>query len=138
MPRLHKSKSPALIPNSTPSLPELVQNLTFQRDLRALAASSTSIALSIGSPIYNTGDTSSNGAAVQGMHTSWQTAYAAVRVAVEITKETTDLFLPLKAVAGAVSVLIKNYDVGAVCSQMNTSSPFAVSRSSKHRTMRRT
>ena len=32
-------------------------------------------------------------------------------VAVEITKESSDLLLPLKAVAGALSVLIKNYDV---------------------------
>jgi hypothetical protein len=113
MPRLRKSKPSTDTPDSTPTLPELVQNLTSQRDFRALAASSTAIALSVGSPTYNTGDTSSDGAAVQGRHTSWQTAYAAVRVAVEITKETTDLFLPLKAVVGAVSVLIKNYDVGA-------------------------
>ena len=32
-------------------------------------------------------------------------------MAVEITKESADMFPPLKAVVGAVSVLIKNYDV---------------------------
>ena len=32
-------------------------------------------------------------------------------MAVEIAKESSDLFLPLKAVVGALSVLIKNYDV---------------------------
>ena len=30
---------------------------------------------------------------------------------VEIAKESSDMFLPLKAVAGALAVLIKNYDV---------------------------
>ena len=32
-------------------------------------------------------------------------------MAVEIAKESTDMFLPLKAVVGALSVLIRNYDV---------------------------
>ena len=46
----------------------------------------------------------------------WKTAYSAVRMAVEVTKESSDLFLPLKAVVGAVSILMKNYDVSAsVC-----------------------
>jgi len=30
---------------------------------------------------------------------------------VDIAKESSDMFLPLKAVVGALSVLIKNYDV---------------------------
>jgi hypothetical protein len=42
----------------------------------------------------------------------WRAAYAAVRMAVEVTKESSDLFPPLKAVVGAMSVLMKNYDVG--------------------------
>ena len=41
----------------------------------------------------------------------WRTVYGAARTAVEITKESSDMFLPLKAVVGALSVLIKNYDV---------------------------
>jgi len=32
-------------------------------------------------------------------------------MAIEIAKETSDMFLPLKAVVGAVSALMKNYDV---------------------------
>ena len=41
----------------------------------------------------------------------WKTAYGAARIAVDIAKESSDLILPLKAVVGALSVLIKNYDV---------------------------
>ena len=41
----------------------------------------------------------------------WRTAYGAARIAVEIAKESSDLFLPLKAVVGALSVLMKNYHV---------------------------
>jgi hypothetical protein len=116
MPRLRKSKSPAAdISAPTPTPPaELVQNLTSQRDFRALAASSTAIALSIGSPNHEPDDTPSDETAVQERDTGWQTAYAAVRMAIEITKESSDMFLPLKAVVGAISVLIKNYDVGVL------------------------
>jgi hypothetical protein len=32
-------------------------------------------------------------------------------MAVEITKESSDMCLPLKAVVGALSVLIRNYDL---------------------------
>ena len=114
MPRFRKSKPPADIPDSTPtSIAELVQHLVSlpRRDSRALAASSTAIALSIGSAFSDVHDTSSDGPAVRGRGTGWQTAYAAVRIAVETVKESSDLCLPLKAVLGAVSVLMKNYDV---------------------------
>lgn len=43
----------------------------------------------------------------------WKTAYGAARMAVEIAKESSDMLLPLKAVVGALSVLIKNYDVSS-------------------------
>ena len=33
----------------------------------------------------------------------------------EIAKESSDMFPPLKAVAGALSVLIRNYDVSVSC-----------------------
>lgn len=33
-------------------------------------------------------------------------------MAIEIAKESSDMFPSLKAVAGALSVLVKNYDVG--------------------------
>ena len=38
-------------------------------------------------------------------------AYGAAKIAIETTKESSDMCLPLKAVVGALSVLIKNYDV---------------------------
>jgi hypothetical protein len=112
MHRLRKSKSPADPPASTPTHPaELVQTLTSQRDSRAIAASSTAIALSISSAFYDTSDTPSDGVDVRGRDTGWQTAYTTAKMAVEIAKESSDMFLPLKAVVGAISVLIKNYDV---------------------------
>ena len=43
----------------------------------------------------------------------WRAAYGAAKIAVEATKESSDVFPPLKAVLGAISVLIKNYDVSA-------------------------
>jgi len=33
---------------------------------------------------------------------------------VDVAKESSDMFLPLKAVVGALSVLIKNYDVSPI------------------------
>jgi hypothetical protein len=102
MPRLRKSKAHISVPTLT-SPAELARNPTT-RDTRALAASSTAIT--------RTNDTSNDGAAVRGRITGWQTAYTAARMAIEITKESSDIFPPLKAVVGAVSFLIKNYDVG--------------------------
>jgi hypothetical protein len=116
MSRFRKSKPPTDIPVSTPTLPaELVQNLTSQRDYRALAALSTAIALSIGSAFNGASNTPSDGATVRERDAGWQTAYNAARIAVEIAKESSDMFPPLKAVVGALSVLITNYDVGISC-----------------------
>ena len=115
MRRLRKSKLPADTSLLTPTSPaELVQNLGLpphSRDYRAAAATSTAIALSIGSPFYDTRDTSGGGTTVQKRDADWQTAYGAARMAVEMAKDSSDMFLPLKAVAGAVSALVKNYDV---------------------------
>jgi hypothetical protein len=117
MRRLLKSKPRTDDPVSTPTPPaELVRDFTSQRDSRALVASSTAIALSIGSAFYDTCDTPSDGAAVRRRDSGWQTAYDAAKMAVEITREASDMFLPLKAVVGAVSVLIENYDVSTSCS----------------------
>ena len=76
----------------------------------ALAALSTSIASAIGSSSQGPSD---NGVDQPGTskESRWRTAYVTARMAVEIAKESTDMFLPLKAVVGALSVLIKNYDV---------------------------
>ena len=113
MPRFRKSKSSAKPPVSTPALPvEPVQNLTSQRDPKTLVASSTAIAPSISSAFRDIRGTPSNDTTARGKDTGWQTAYDAAKIAIEITKESSDMFLPLKAVVGAISVLIKNYDVG--------------------------
>ena len=71
------------------------------------------IALSTSSAFSNVRDESGEGVAIRGRDTVWQTAYGAARMAVEIANESSDLFLPLKAVVGAVSVLILNYDVSS-------------------------
>ena len=83
----------------------------------ALAATSAAIALSIGSAFSDSRDTSIAGTTVGGRDVEWQTAYAAVRMAVETIKESSDLCLPLKAVVGAISALMKNYDVSMSCSR---------------------
>jgi len=118
MPRLRKSKRPADISVSTPTSPaELLRNFTTlpRGDSRAVGATTTAIALSIGSAFPDTRDTSSDDATVQERDTVWRTAYGAAKMAIETTKESSDLFLPLKAVVGAMAVLIKNYDVGVSC-----------------------
>jgi hypothetical protein len=81
------------------------------KDQRALAASSSAVALSIGFPSCGHLDSASNEPGPSG-ESGWKTAYGAARIAVEVAKESSDMFLPLKAVLGALSVLIKNHDVG--------------------------
>ena len=80
------------------------------KDPRMLAASSGVIALSIGSPPCDPFDTAPNEPGSSG-ESGWKTAYAGARMAVEIAKESSDMFLPLKAIVGALAVLIKNHDV---------------------------
>ena len=45
---------------------------------------------------------------------AWQTAYGTARAIIDIAKEPSDVFLPLKAVVGALFVLIRNYDVSPI------------------------
>jgi len=107
-----KSKPPAATPPPPPTSPvELARELMSRKDSKALAATSSAIALSICSAFSDTCDTSSGDATVQGVDTIVPTTYAAVRMAVEITKESSDLCLPLKAVVGAMSALMKNFEV---------------------------
>lgn len=114
MRRFRKSKLPVDVSALDPTPPaELVQSLRSGRNSRTLAVSSTAIALSIGSTFHDPPETTGNGAAIRGGYTGWQTAYGTARMAVEIAKESSDAFPPLKAVVGAVSVLIGNYDVSA-------------------------
>ena len=115
--RPRKSKPPADTSNPTPPA-ELVRDLTSRKDPRTLFATSTAVALSLGSAFRDTRDTVNDGATIRGRDTGWQTAYGAARIAVEIANETSDMFLPLKAVVGAISILIKNYDVSVACSRI--------------------
>ena len=112
MPLFHKPKLPATTP---PPPAEQVQRSTSKPKSRILPATST--ALSVGSAPYDARDKSSGDATVQGRDSGWHTAYGAARMAVEIAKESSDAFLPLKAVVGAISVLIKSYDVSLTCSR---------------------
>ena len=44
--------------------------------------------------------------------TNWKsTAYASTKVAIDIVRESSDVFTPLKAVAGGLSAVLKHYDV---------------------------
>jgi len=89
---------------------EIVRRYSRAKDPKALAASSSAIALSIASPSRDVSDAVPD-EPESSKEPSWRTAYGAARMAVEIAKESSDMFLPLKAVVGALAVLIKNYDV---------------------------
>ena len=129
-----KSRLPAPTPNPTsPAESFLWKKLsTLHRgDVRALAASSIVVASSVGSPSLNNphppcSDEQSATHIPHPYHrdaigqetrhrqvadSAWQTAYSTARMVIGIAKESSDMFLPLKAVVGALSVLIKNYDV---------------------------
>ena len=108
---LRKPKSPVPTPLTPRSLAELVRGLASRKDPRALAVTSTAIALSLGFPIHDIDDTSSDGATIRRKVTIWKMACDGVRLAVDITKDSADTFGPLKAVSGALSVLILNLDV---------------------------
>ena len=104
-------------PTPTPPILEYIKRelATFHpraKDRRALAASSSAIAISIASPSSGPIDTTLNDSG-SSKESVWKTAYGAARMAVEIANASSDMFLPLKAVVGALSVLMKNYDVGS-------------------------
>jgi hypothetical protein len=128
-------------PTATPTLAPISPTESFIRkklstlrhgDVRTLAASSLAVASSIGSPSnsnylpYSDGqratrtfrrDDSATGQEPnphRATDSAWQTAYSTAKMVVDITKESSDMFLPLKAVVGAISVLIKNYDVSYI------------------------
>ena len=116
-----KSSQSSTPTNSRPSTPtppaeyikkELATFFPRAKDRRALAASSSAIALSIVSASCNPSDVASDepGSSKESV---WKTAYGIAKIAVETAKESSDMCLPLKAVTGALSVLIKNYDVSS-------------------------
>jgi len=110
------SATPINSPPPTPASPvelikkEVVRRYSRAKDPKALAASSSGIALSIASPSCDIPDTTLN-EPESSKETGWRTAYGAARMAVKIAKgSSSDMFLPLKAVVGALAILIKNYD----------------------------
>ena len=119
MPLFRKKSPPPATPiNSPPLTPaeHIRQKLaTFHprtKDRRALAASSSAIALSIVSTSRDPTDLVLNEPG-SSKESGWVTAYEAAMMAVEIADPSSDMFLPLKAVVGALSVLLKNCDVSA-------------------------
>jgi len=104
---------------------EFVTNHFKTKNPRALGASSTAIALSVGSPSCKPLDTTIDEPG-SSKESGWRTAYGAARMAVEIAKESSDMFLPLKAVVGALTVLVKNYDVSPRVSRSNQ--PLTISK----------
>jgi hypothetical protein len=135
MHHFRKPKAPADFPAPTSTPPS---ELVKKRDSRALATLSAGIALSIGSAADDICGTSSDSTTVQGMDAIRQTTYAIARMVIETTKESSDSCPPLKAVVGAMSVLMRNYDVSMFHSQTGHILIFLVSRSSKHQIIRRT
>ena len=115
-----KKPSPSATPtNSRPPTPtspiepikkDLVTIHSKAKDPRALAALSSAIAFSIVSPSCDPSGTGPDEPEPSN-ESGWNTAYGAARMAVEVARESSDMFLPLKAVVGALTVLIKNYDV---------------------------
>ena len=102
-------------PTPTPPVVEHIKRelATFYprtKDRRALAASSSAIALAFASPSCDPTDNAPDKPG-SSKESAWNTAYGTAKMAVEIANASSDMFLPLKAVVGALSVLIKNYDV---------------------------
>ena len=89
---------------------EVVVAHSITKNPGALAASPSPSALSIRSSSCDPLDVGGDDLGTS-KEAGWRTAYGAARIAVEIAKGSSDMFLPLKAVAGAVAVLIQNYDV---------------------------
>ena len=79
------------------------------KDQRTLLASPNAVASSTTSPGDPAIAPDHSGSSKES---GWRTAYEAAKMAIEIAKESSDMFPPLKAVAGVLSVLVKNYDVG--------------------------
>lgn len=104
-------------PPRTPTSPivehikqELAKFHPQARDRRALAATSGVIALSTALPSCDLTDAAPDDPG-SSKESSWKAAYGAAKMVVEITKDSSDMLPPLKAVMVALSVLVKNYDV---------------------------
>ena len=115
-----KSSSSSTPTNSRPSTPtqpaeyirrELAKFHPQDKDKRAIAASTSAIALSSVASCDPTNIALNEPGSSK--ESAWKTAYGAAKIAIEVIKESSDVLPPLKAVVGALSVLIKNYDVSS-------------------------
>ena len=80
------------------------------KGLGMLIASAGTIASSIASPPSDPTDTASDEPG-SSKESRWRMAYNAAKIAIDVANASSDMFLPLKAVVGALSVFIMNYDV---------------------------
>ena len=100
-------------PTPTPPVEHVRRELsTFNRakDQRALAALPVAFALSCIPPSSDFKSAAPDQPRLS-KESSWKTAYGAAKMVVEAVNESSDMCLPLKAVVGVLSVLIKNCDV---------------------------
>jgi hypothetical protein len=102
-------------PTATPPVVEPVeQGLTISnpkvKGIRVLAARANAIALAIASPSLGPTEPALDEPG-SSQESCWKTVYEGAKMAIDITNASSDMCLPLKAVVGALSVLIKNYDV---------------------------
>ena len=97
-------------PTPAPLITEYIKQGLTTIHPQTLAASTSAIASSLALPPCDPTDTAPDElGSSQGSYLG--TAYEAVKFAVDIANASSDSFLPLKAVVGALSVLMKNYDV---------------------------
>lgn len=75
-----------------------------------LAALASAAALSVASPSCDPTDIALGEPGPSNV-SNWKTAYSAAKIAVDFANASSDMYLPLKAVVGALSVFTKNYDV---------------------------
>ena len=115
-----KASSPATPVNSSPPTPtslvgcikkEVVRKHPKAKNPGTLATSSTSIAFSVCSPSCYPSNAVPNEPGSSKRVRLENGVWGGEDSRIEITKETSDIFLPLKAVAGALAVLIKNYEL---------------------------
>lgn len=117
MPRFRKKPPPPTTPTNsqlpTPTSPaKQAKERSYLRtkNQSALASPSNANALSTVPATCDPSDITPN-ESEPSKESVWRTTYAAAKIAVETAKESSDMFPPLKAVLGAISVLIKNCDV---------------------------
>ena len=139
MVRLRRKSRSTTTSTSTPTSPaeSFIQkklSTLYRGDVRILVGLSIAVASSIGSPSLSQSYLPCSPDEQKAAHTShpdrdatdqessshraadsaWQTAYSTARMAIGVANESSNALPPLKAVVGALSVLIKNHDVSSI------------------------